>query len=137
MTWLTFVFILEAGFQSQSELMYTEPNFDTLSAGYQIDSPYVLLGIEGIFFDFLALGGSAQIFVADTNSWMYAPYDTRFQFYLRGDFRIAPRVLLTMGWEHECFHPALSWERPDVGFLYGGGDKIYARITASTKGERL
>ena len=135
MSWLAFLFILEAGFQSQSELLYTTPDFTTLQAGYQIDSPYVLLGAEGILFDFLAVGGTAQIFMADTNSWQYAPFDTRFVFYLRGDFRLSRALLLTMGWEHACYHPALSEGRPSVGFLYGGGDKVYARVTAKIGGK--
>ena len=135
MTWLAFIFIFEAGFQSHSELMYTTPDFTTLQAGYQIESPYVQLGAEGILFDFLAVGGLAQIFMADTEGWQYAPYDSRFTFYFHGDLKLSWGLLLTIGWEHECFHPTLTDGRPDMGFLYGGGDTIYARVTAKIGGK--
>ena len=104
-------------------------------AGYQIESPYIQLGAEGILFDFLAMGGAAQIFMADTESWQYAPYDARFTFYFRGDLKLSRGLLLTVGWEHECYHPTLTLDRPDVGFLYGGGDTIYARVTAKIGGK--
>lgn len=137
MTWLAFFFALEMGFQSRSELLYNDPDWtsETVAAGYQIDSPYVLLQAEVIFFDFVAFGGWAQIYFADTESWMYAPYDGRFVFYFRGDVKLSRGLLLVLGWGHECIHPSLSMNRPDLGFLFGGGNKIYARIEAKVGGK--
>lgn len=124
MTWLAFLFALEAGFQSQSVLLYTAPDWDpaSLQAGYQIDSPYIQLEASGELFGFLRLGGSSQVYFADTAGWQYAPFDARFRFFFQARF-----YGFTVGWEHECFHPQESPNRPDVGFLFGGGDRIYVR----------
>jgi len=124
MIWLAFIFALEAGFQSTSELMFTAPGWDggSLRAGYQIESPYVTLEAAGELFDFLQVGGSAQVFFADTLGWQYAPYDAHFVFFFQ-----ASRYGFTVRWHHLCIHPLQSEDRPDVGFLLGGGDTISLR----------
>lgn len=124
MTWLAFIFALEAGFQSQSEILFTAPEWDaaSLSAGYQVDSPYVQLEAAGELFEFFRVGGAAKVFMADQNGWQYAPYDARFTFFFEGGF-----LGFTAGWEHLCIHPIESQGRPLAGWLYGGGDRIYLR----------
>ncbi len=127
MTWLAFIFALEAGFQSTSELMLTAPDFEpgSLQAGYQIESPYVQLEAAGELFGFLRIGCSIQIFFADTLGWQYAPYDARLPFFVEAKF-----YGFTVGWQHLCIHPLQSDERPDVGFLLGGGNRVYLRYEA-------
>lgn len=127
MTWLVFIFALEAGFQSTSELMFTAPGWDggSLQAGYQLESPYVQLEAAGELFDFLRVGGSAQVYFADTVSWQYAPYDARFVFFIR-----ASLAGFTIGFSHLCIHPLQADGRPEVGFLLGGGNRIYLRYEA-------
>jgi hypothetical protein len=127
MTWLAFIFALEAGFQSSSELLFTVPDFDptSLQAGYQLQSPYVTLEAAGELFDFLRVGGSAQIFFADTIGWQYAPYDARFVFFLQ-----ASLYGFTLHYQHLCIHPLQSEGRPDLGFLFGGSDRISLRYEA-------
>jgi len=131
MTWLAFIFALEAGFQSSDILMFTAPGFDagSLAAGYAIDSPYVQLEAAGELFDFLRVGGSAQIYMSDTDDWTYAPYDARFLFFFR-----ATLAGFTMGFEHLCIHPLDSPGRPDFGWLYGGGNRMYLRYEAKIGG---
>ncbi len=127
MTWLAFIFALEAGFQSSSEFMFTAPGWDggSLQAGYQIESPYVQLEAAGELFEVLRVGGLAQIYFADTLNWQYAPYDARFIFFFQ-----ASAYGFTARWEHLCIHPLQSPSRPDVGFLFGGGDRISLRYEA-------
>ncbi len=127
MTWLAFIFALEAGLQSSSELLYTAPGWDggSLQAGYQIESPYVQLEAAGELFEVLRVGGLAQIYFADTLSWQYAPYDARFVFFVQLSY-----AGFTLGWQHLCIHPLQSDERPDVGFLFGGGNRLFFRYEA-------
>jgi hypothetical protein len=124
---LALIFALEAGFHSYGELMYTAPDWDggSLQAGYQIESPYVQLEAAGELFEILRVGGLAQIYFADTSSWMYAPYDARFVFFVQASF-----CGFTVGWSHLCIHPVQSGERPDVGFLFGGGNRLFLRYEA-------
>jgi hypothetical protein len=128
MTWLVFIFALEAGFQSQDVLLYERPTFEELTAGYAIESPYVALEAGAEFFGFLQIGGKALIYMADTTGWQYAPFDSRYTAWAKIRWRF-----LEIGAEHECFHPQLSESRPDVGFLYGGGNRFYLRLEGSTK----
>ena len=131
MSWLAFIFALEVGFHAQSELMFTAPGWDggSLQAGYQIESPYVTLEAAGEIFDFLQVGGSAQIYFADTLGWQYAPYDARFIFFLQASF-----YGFTARWQHLCIHPLQTDGRPDVGFLLGGEDRISLRYEAKIRG---
>jgi hypothetical protein len=124
---LAFIFALEAGFQSSNELLYTAPDWNegSLSAGYEMDSPYIQLEAAGELLDFFRVGGAAQIFMADTDNWQYAPYDARFTFYFQ-----AHLAGFTAGWEHLCIHPIEAYGRPLIGWLYGGGDKLYLRYEA-------
>ncbi len=127
MSWLAFIFALEAGFQAQSELMFTAPGWDggSIQAGYQIESPYVQVEAAVELFRFLQVGGSARVYFADTAGWEYAPFDARFPFFIK-----ASLYGFTAGWEHLCIHPLQSPGRPDVGFLFGGGDRVYLRYEA-------
>ncbi len=127
MAWLAFIFALEAGFQQQ-QFEITPPG--ELLIAYEISSPYTKLeaGIE--LFQFLNIGGSTAIHMAGTDNWKLAPFDSRFTFYSRIKWRY-----LTIGWEHLCIHPILSDDRPQIGFLSGGGDKIYLRLEGKVGGK--
>jgi hypothetical protein len=128
MSWLAFIFVLEAGFQFQDVLLYEQPTFDELTASYAIESAYVApeAGVE--LFDFLQVGGKTLIYMADTEGWQYAPFDSRYNFWARARWKF-----LELGREHECYHPILTARRPDLGFLYGGGDRVYLRPEGNTK----
>lgn len=130
MTWLAFVFALEAGFAQQQLVLFSVPALGPLDASYNTSSPYTTLEASVELLGFLDIGGGATIFMANTETYMYAPFDSRFAFHVK-----ARHSFLTLGWEHECFHPILSGRRPAVGYLYGGGNRFFLRLEGKVGGK--
>lgn len=130
MSWLALIFALEAGFYSENMLLYNEPTLDVLSASYRISSPYVELETELEFFRLVRLGGSATIYVADVAGWQYSPYDSRFAAWAKLKWEF-----LEIGFEHVCYHPVLAQDRIDLGFLYGGSDRMFIRFEGMMRGK--
>ncbi len=130
MSWLALIFALEAGFWSQNELLYIEPTLDTLDASYRISSPYVMLETELEFFRLVRFGGNATIYIADVAGWQYSPYDSRYAFWAKLKWNF-----IELGFEHVCYHPVLARDRIDLGFLYGGSDRMFIRFDGVMHGK--
>jgi hypothetical protein len=115
MNWIALVFALELGWMSQS-LHFEGASYESASFYSELDGAVRIAGV-------LDVGGRVDTRFVDAAGYEFAPFDARYSVYT--EVRWGG---LSAGAEHTCIHPVMSGQRPDVGELYGGSDKIYVRF---------
>lgn len=111
MSWLAFLFAAEIGYASLGNIEYTPGQ-----------AVYTELEVGIIVAELLEIGFASQCYMGPVFSLPYAPWHQDYWAWMQAYYRG-----FTAGWRHVCHHPVLSPARPDVGYMFGGGNVLFVR----------
>lgn len=126
MTWVAFLFAVELGVANLAnaklveyvpgQTIYANPK---TSLGQTV---YVELEAGVVLAEILEIGGASQTYMSAVSLTSYAPWHADYWFWAKAHYRG-----LSVGLRHICQHPGLTPVRPEVGYLFGGGNVMFVR----------
>jgi hypothetical protein len=123
MKWLLIVWALEAAWVPE-EIIGLHGS-ETLGR-HCFDKVSQTVSLDATMWDTLHFWTSIELYETPVTLFSYAPYDSRY--YIGADVLLGP---VTVGIEHYCWHPVLTWEDTTTE-LYGGRTKVFVKIEGST-----
>lgn len=122
MTWLAFVFALEAGWLPHGGFVaYEAPEVIMVNGSF-----YTVLQAEAVAWDYLYLaGGMKAMMWSQKGEWTFWPHTMLYNF--GAGLRLGP---IEVGWRHFCVHPVMPYSIIFDPHLKAEGawDEIFLRV---------
>ena len=127
MSWIAFLFAVEVGMAAAPAWLVTVPEPEYLDQVVQLApalTAYTMLEVEAVILDLFRVGGAVATYSIRADGTLnYAPWTADYWVWAGLEHQG-----MSIGWRHICHHAIVSSARPQVGYLFGGGDVFYMRF---------